>query len=186
MSLLPFCEWLASTTGSIALHESLYLYPLVETAHVLSLMLFVGSIWFVDMRLLGWVFREVPVSEVTSRLLPWAIAGFVVAAVTGALLFYAIPVRTYLSIFFRVKVVMVLVAGVNAGLFHRYVTSGEASWDSDPKPPVRARVAGAVSLVAWTTVIAMGRMIAYNWFDCDMQVQSELIFWAAGCPAVAP
>ena len=186
MSLLPFCEWLASTAGSIALHESLYLYPLVETTHVLSLMLFVGSIWFVDMRLLGWIFREVAVSEVTSRMLPWAVAGFVVAAATGALLFYAIPVRTYLSIFFRVKVVMVLAAGINAWLFHRYVASGDASWDSDPKPPVRARVAGVVSLAAWTTVIVMGRMIAYNWFDCDMQVRSEFIFWAAGCPAVAP
>ena len=84
MSLLPFCEWLASTQWSIALHESLYMYPLVETTHVLALLLFVGSVIFVDLRLLGWVFREVPVSEVTARLIPWTIGGFIIVATTGA------------------------------------------------------------------------------------------------------
>lgn len=185
MTLLPFCQWLASTPWSIALHESLFAYPLVETAHVLSLLLFVGSVSFVDLRLLGWTLRDVPVSEVTSRVLPWTVVGFGIAVVTGALLFYAIPVRTYLSIFFRVKVIMLLVAGVNAWLFHRYVQAG-IGWDSDPKPPLRARATGAISLLAWTAVIVMGRMIAYNWFDCDTGSQSGFIHWAAGCAAVAP
>ena len=180
MSLLPFCHWLASTSWSIALHESLYMYPVVETVHVLSLLLFVGSVSFVDLRLLGWIFREVPVSETTSRILPWTVAGFVIAATTGALLFYAIPVRTYLSIFFRIKVIMLVVAGVNAALFHRFVVRNDLSWDDDPTPPARIRLTGAVSLMAWTTVIVMGRMIAYNWFDCD-QPQSEFIVWATGC-----
>ncbi len=180
MSFLPFCEWLASTQWSIALHESLYMYPLVETAHVLALLLFVGTVSFVDLRLLGWVFREVPVSEVTGRFLPWTVAGFVIAATTGALLFYAIPVRTYLSIFFRIKVIMLIVAGVNSALFQRYVNRGRVEWDHDPRPPLRARVAGAASLLSWATVIVMGRMIAYNWFDCD-KPQSDFVNWAAGC-----
>ena len=140
MSLLPFCEWLAGTPWSVALHESLYMYPLIETTHVLSLMLFVGSVSFVDLRLLGLVFRDLPVSELTARLLPWAFLGFAIAATTGALLFYAIPVRTYTSIFFRIKVIMLLTGVVNAALFHRHVARGSASWDADPRPPRRARV----------------------------------------------
>ena len=186
MSLLPFCEWLAGTPWSVALHESLYMYPLIETTHVLSLMLFVGSVSFIDLRLLGRVFRDLPVSELTARLLPWAYLGFAIAATTGALLFYAIPVRTYTSIFFRIKVIMLLTGVVNAALFHRHVARGSASWDADPRPPRRARVAGAVSLCAWATVIVMGRMIAYNWFDCDSQPQSDFINWAAGCVVGAP
>ena len=178
--LLGFCEWLARTEWSIALHESLYLYPLVETTHVLSLLLFVGTVSFVDLRLLGWVFRDVAVSEVTARLLPWTVIGFAVAALTGSLLFYAIPVRTYQSLFFRIKVVMLLAAGVNAALFQRATRRGGLAWDRDPMPPARARVAGAVSLVAWATVIVMGRMIAYNWFDCD-RPQPAFVTWAAGC-----
>ena len=180
MTLLPFCEWLASTKWSIALHESLYMYPVVETLHVLSLLLFVGTVAFVDLRLLGWVFREISVSRVTARLIPWTIAGFVIAAATGALLFYAIPVRTYLSIFFRIKVIMLIVAGVNTALFHRRMNQGAVEWDRDPTPPLRTRVTGAVSLVSWATVIVTGRMIAYNWFDCD-KPQSDFVNWAAGC-----
>ena len=181
VSLLGFCEWLAETNWSIALHESLYAYPLVESVHVLSLLLFVGTVIFVDFRLLGWTFRETPVSEVTARLLPWTVAGFVISVVTGALLFYAIPVRTYLSIFFRVKVIMLLVAGINSGAFHLHVRRGSVEWDQDPRPTARARLAGVVSLVSWTTVIVAGRMIAYNWFDCDHQPQSDFVNWAAGC-----
>ena len=53
MSLLAFCEWLAATNGSIALHESLYMYPMVESIHVLALCLFVGLATIFDLRLLG-------------------------------------------------------------------------------------------------------------------------------------
>ena len=181
MSLLSFCEWLARGEWSIALHESLYAYPLVETTHVLSLLLFVGTVSFVDLRLLGWVFRDVRVSEVTARLLPFTVAGFAIAAVSGSLLFYAIPVRTYQSLFFRIKVSMLLAAGANAWLFRRSTRNGALAWGRDPTPPLRARLAGAFSLVAWSTVIVMGRMIAYNWFDCDRQPQPAFVNWAAGC-----
>ncbi len=186
MSLLPFCEWLAATPWSIALHESLYLYPLVETTHVLSLMLFVGSAAVVDVRLLGLAFRDLPVSEVTGRILPWTLAGFAVAVVTGALLFYAIPVRTYLSIFFRIKLFALAAAGLNAFLFHRYWAADGRTWDLAPRPPRRARWAGGVSLCAWAIVIVMGRMIAYDWFDCDAQPQSAFVNWAAGCVVPGP
>ncbi len=94
MSLLAFCEWLAATEGSIALHESQYMYPLVETTHVLGLCLFVGLAIFMDLRLLGLVLRRVPASQVLGRLLPWIVGGFVVMVTTGLLLFYAIPVRS--------------------------------------------------------------------------------------------
>ena len=128
MSLLAFCEWLAATRGSIALHESLYMYPLLESAHVLTLMLFVGSAAMLDLRLLGLTLREVPVSEVLARLLPWLKAGFAVMVVTGVLLFYAIPVRTYQSIFFRIKVLMLLGAGLNVWIFNRRVRRSVGEW----------------------------------------------------------
>jgi hypothetical protein len=87
MSLLAYCEWLAATEGSIALHESMYMYPLVESSHVLALMLFVGFATILDLRLLGLILKGVPVSQVAERLLPWTIAGFVVMCITGVLLF---------------------------------------------------------------------------------------------------
>ena len=168
MSLLPFCEWLATTEWSVALHESLYMYPLVESVHVLTLCLFVGMSVMLDLRLLGLTWRRVPVSEVTDRLLPWMIAGFVVMFVSGILLFYAIPVRSYQNIFFRLKVIALVLAGLNAWVFHNGIHKRVREWDNDYHPPAKARFAGAASLFLWAFIIVCGRMIAYNWFDCDM------------------
>ena len=118
VSLLSLCEWLAATPWSIALHESLYMYPLLESAHVLTLTLFVGLAVMLDLRLLGFTMRTVPVSDFTARVLPWTKVGFAVMMTTGLLLFYAIPVRNYQNIFFRIKVVMLLLAGLNVWIFH--------------------------------------------------------------------
>jgi hypothetical protein len=181
MSLLPLAEWLASTRWSIALHESLYVYPLVESTHVLALGLFVGLAVILDLRLLGLTLRRVPVSEVLRRLLPWTKAGFVVMVVTGLLLFYAIPVRTYQSIFFRAKVLMLILAGVNVWLFQSRLERRLADWDTAPVAPRAARAAALASLVLWAAIVVAGRMIAYNWFDCDIQPQPAFVNWAAGC-----
>jgi hypothetical protein len=181
VSLLPFCQWLAATSGSIALHESLFMYPLVESVHVLTLCLFVGMSVLLDLRLLGVTLRRVPVSEVTDRLLPWMIVGFVIMLITGLLLFYAIPVRSYQNIFFRLKLITLVLAGLNAWYFHEGIHKRVAQWDRDVRTPARARMAGVLSLVFWGIIVVSGRMIAYNWFDCDMQPQPRIVNTLAGC-----
>lgn len=180
MSLLPFCEWLAGTPGSIALHESLYMYPLVESVHVLTLCLFVGMTMMLDLRLTGLAFRKIPAAEVVKRLQPWMFLGFFVMVTSGVLLFYAIPVRSYQNIFFRTKVVFLLLAGLNALAFHTGIFRNAAAWDRDERPPTRARFAGIASLMLWAGVIITGRMIAYNWFDCD-RPQPRWVQVATGC-----
>ena len=181
MSLLPLCQWLAQTPGSIALKESSYVYPLVESAHVLTLCLFLGLAILLDLRLLGLTLRRVAMTEILKRLGPWMVAGFVVMVITGVLLFYAIPVRSYQNIFFRSKVVMLVLAGLNAWVFHTTVHRRVADWDCDPVTPKAARRAGATSLVLWAIIVVAGRMIAYNWFDCDKQPQPRIINATAGC-----
>ncbi len=165
MSLLSFCQWLEKTPGSIALHESLWVYPLVESVHVLTLCLFLGTAVMLDLRLLGVTLRRVRVSEIFRQLMPWTAAGFALMVVSGSLLFYAIPVRTYLNIFFRIKVAMLLLAGVTAWVFHSTVYRRVADWDLDPVTPKWARVAAGLSLALWAGIVVAGRMIAYNWFD---------------------
>src|SRR4051812_23633701 len=181
VSLLPFCQWLAETPGSIALHESLYMYPLVESTHVLALCLFVGMAAIFDLRLLGVALRNVPVTEIKRRLNPWMAAGFVGMGASGVLLFYAIPVRSYQNIFFRIKVVLRVLAGLNAFVFHTSVDRRIAVWDLSAVPPPAARRAGAVSLLLWTIIIVCGRMIAYHWFDCDKQPQPRAVNLLTGC-----
>lgn len=181
MSLLWLAEWLAATRGSTALHESQYVYPLVESTHVLTLTLFAGTVALLDLRLLGLALRRVPVSQVVARVLPFTVAGFVVMVLTGALLFYAIPVRTYQSVFFRAKVLMLIGAGLNVWVFHFRVKPSMGEWDRAAVPPRGARLAGAVSLLLWTGVVFAGRLTAYNWFDCDLQPQPAIVNVIAGC-----
>ena len=183
MSGHEIAEWLDSTAWSTLLHESLYAYSLIETTHVLALMLFAGSILMLDLRLVGVSFTSFKVSEMSGRLLPWTIAGFVIMVSTGALLFYAIPVRTYHSLWFRIKVVLLIVAAVNVWVYHRRLARFSDAWDASPQPPRSVRLSGALSIFAWGSVIVMGRMIAYNWFDCD-RPQAGWVVALAGCEAL--
>lgn len=174
-------EWLGNTPWSVRLLESLYAWSLVESTHVLTLGLFVGTAVMMDLRLVGLTFGSVPVSEFTGRLLPWTRTGFAVMAVTGLLLFYSSPLRYYHNLFFRIKVLLLIVAGLNVWLFHGRIHRNVAAWDLDAAPPRAARIAGAVSLLVWALVVVSGRLVAYNWFECDLQPQPELVNRVAGC-----
>jgi hypothetical protein len=166
-SLSGFCHWLADTQGSIALRESIWTYPLVESVHVLTLTVFGGLTVLVDLRLLGAALGATPVSELLRRLLPWMIGGFLVMFASGLLLFYAVPVRTSGNVFFRLKVVLLLAAGLNAALFHVMAARTLPAWDRERSPPWRARLAGGLSLALWAAIVICGRMTAYDWFDAD-------------------
>ena len=166
--MLEFLQWMAATPESIALRESLYAWPFVESAHVLTLALFAGTAIMLDLRLLGLALRPVPVASLTGKMLPWTRAGFAAMVLTGLLLFYANPVRYYQNVFFRIKVVLLALVAINIWLFHARIHRRVAEWDRDPVTPRPARIAAVVSLAAWAGIIVAGRMIAYNWFDCDI------------------
>jgi hypothetical protein len=181
LSIDALLERLAATPWSVALLESLFVWPLVESTHVLSLTLFVGTAVMLDIRLLGLGLRQIPVSALTSRLLPWTRLGFVIMVATGLLLFYASPIRSFHNVFFRLKMILLVVAGVNVWVFHARVHRRVGEWDLTLPPPRAARIAAIISIAAWSGVVVAGRLIAYNWFDCDIQPQSDFVNWAAGC-----
>jgi hypothetical protein len=186
LPLHDFFVWLHSTRWSIALQESLYVWPLLESTHVLTLGLFLGTAFINDLRLLGAGFIRVPAGEITSRLLRITRWAFAVMVITGILIFYSNPVRYYHNIFFRIKVVLLIVAGINIWLFHGRIHRRVEEWQDAAVPPRSARLAGAISLAAWAGIVIAGRLIAYDWFDCDKGPQPALISWAAGCPRSDP
>ena len=162
MSILSVLQWLAATRWSVALHESVYVWPLLESVHVLCLALFVGTAAMLDLRLLGVSMTHIPASVFTQRLLPWTRGAFVIMVVTGVLLFTATPVTYYNSLFFRIKLVLLTFAGFNAWFFHARTRRRITDWDSTVTPPTAARVAAIVSLAAWTGVVIAGRLMAYE------------------------
>ncbi len=179
--MLEFAVWLSETKWSIALHESLYLYPWIESTHVLSICLFFGTLLFVDLRLTGKVFNNLSVVDMNRKVLPLTLFGFLVMSVTGLLLFYAIPVRNYQNIFFRIKILLIVIAGINAFFFHRRMSKEAKVWDQDSSIPSSMKNRAITSLVLWSSVIISGRMIAYNWFDCDRQPQPKWINTLTSC-----
>jgi uncharacterized protein YacL len=187
MSLLAFFGWLGDTPWSVDLHESQYAYAIIESIHVWAMAFFFGLVVMFDLRLLGVIMRKVPVSEVLDRLLPWTIAGFVIMVITGSLLFFAIPLRSFQNLFFRGKMILMLLAGLNVWLFHSRVYPKVVARDAGEVPPRAAKLAGACSLVLWIGIVMSGRMIAYNWFDCDRQPQTAFINFVTSCfPEAGP
>ena len=140
--------------------ESLWLFPAIETVHLLGMAALVGTTAVFDLRLLGWMLRRERVSELAGRLLPWSWAGFALQVVTGALLFTSEAVKVYTNPAFRVKMLLIFLAGVHALIFHWTVYRDVASWESGVLP-AGAKVAGFVSILLWIGIVAAGRFIGF-------------------------
>ncbi|MDP6374526.1 MAG: hypothetical protein QF921_05605 [Pseudomonadales bacterium] len=178
--LLTLARWLDGFSWSTELHESLYMYAWIESTHVLTLMLFLGMLFIIDLRMLGVTFTSVPATTIAERLDRPMMIGFVVMVITGFILYFAIPVRSTQSIWFRIKVFLLIAAGINALLFRNKMRNPTGSWDLDPKPPKHIRTGAALSLTLWAAVVITGRTIAYDWYDCNKELP-YFMYWAAGC-----
>jgi hypothetical protein len=181
--LLDFAEWLDKLPFSVHLHESFYMYNWIETTHVLTLMVSLGMLFLIDLRMLGMTLTHVPASKIAERLDKPMLIGFTIMLITGVLLYVAIPVRTTQSLWFRIKVILLIAAAINAFIFRRHMARATPTWDLDPVPPRRTRVAAGLSLALWCGVIVCGRFIAYDWFDCGNGSNPPFVDWAAGCLA---
>jgi hypothetical protein len=157
-------EWLESTAPAVFVRESLYGFPILVGIHILGLIFSVGTLLWVDLRLLGVSLIRARVSEVYRGLAPWFLSGFVVMILTGATLFAGFATSAYANVYFRIKVIALVLAGANALAFHALLQRGSAVWDEAPRPPVAVRLAGLASIVLWTIVILAGRMISYTMF----------------------
>jgi hypothetical protein len=93
---------------------------------------------------------------------PWMTAGFGLVFVTGLALFAANASSAYANWFFRVKLLLVLAAGVNAAYFQVACFPQMAQWDLAADVPRGPRVVAALSIVCWALVIALGRTMAYE------------------------
>jgi len=160
--LLAFCQWLENTPPAMAFRDSVWLFDIAETFHTLGIVLVAGTIMLLDLRLLGLGLKREPVSDIVSRIVPWTLWGFVFMLVTGLCLFSTEAVKLYDSPAFRIKLVLLSLAGLNALIFHRTVYRQAAEWDQASVAPPRARLAGLLSLIFWIAIIAAGRAIAYG------------------------
>ena len=161
MSLHLFCEWLQSLAPSMMIAESPWIFPALETAHVLALVMVIGTISMIDLRLLGAYARERSVIVMTREMLPVTWAAFATAAVTGALMFSSSATTYVDNLPFRFKMLVLLVAAANMLAFHLAAYRSVDRWHLDPRPPATAKLAGGLSLACWLTIVTLGRWIGF-------------------------
>ena len=153
----------ASALGQ-AMRQWLWLYPSVEIVHIVGIALLFGSIAVLDLRLLG-LSRDIPARRLARHVLPWTAASFLLIVPSGLAMFVAHATEFIQSGVFVLKMCLILAAGLNAALFHTITFRTSDVWDAKEMralpPPPSARLAGALSLVLWTSVIACGRLLAY-------------------------
>ena|SRR5438552_10255825 len=160
----PWLDAIEALPTSTAIRESIYGYPFLLSTHIVGMCLFAGLVLLMDLRLAGIGNQRTPFSQLQRRLFPWQVTGMVISAITGAVLVYGQPTRYYTNIFFWLKMVMMVLAGINALAFHRSTYLSVASWDASRILPSGAKLAGLAGVVLWVAVVIVGRMIAYNWF----------------------
>jgi hypothetical protein len=162
MGLYQLISWLNETAFSVWLRESELAFPLTEAIHLIGLGISVGTVLWIDLRLLGLTMRRERVTDVIARLEPWAIAGFVVMFVSGALLFLGKPESYYTTTAFRIKFMLLPLAGLNVLFFHKRVFPSIANWDEPgDRLPWSARFVGFASVSLWLVIIVLGRWTAY-------------------------
>jgi hypothetical protein len=153
-----FLEWLQGTPLAVSIAEEWF--PLVESVHVITMALVTGTIFIVDTRLVGLTSARLPFSYVSDRLLPWTWGAFGCSVLTGTLMFMSNATGYFDNTPFRLKMTLLLLAGLNMLYFQSLTFRSVSAWDAG-RPPVAARAAGVISICLWCGVIGFGRWIGF-------------------------
>jgi hypothetical protein len=153
-------HWLQTTGLATRLRGSTWAYPLVETLHIFGFTLLVGGAAIFDLRLLGFG-RRLKISDLAKHVLRWSMMGVLLVVPAGLLLFITQASEMAASPVFRLKLVLIALAALNALVFRVWTLRDVAAWDEIVGTPRKAKVAAIFSLVLWAGVITCGRFIAY-------------------------
>lgn len=161
MWFVEICDWLQATSLGQAVKTSDFLFPTIETVHVLAIAMVVGSVAVLDLRLLGLVWRERSITDLSAEILPWTWICYGIAAVAGFLLFTS-NATTYIETgVFQMKFLAMGLAGLNMVAYRFRTCRTIARWDKAMPPPAAVRLAGGVSLALWIMVVFCGRWIGF-------------------------
>lgn len=156
---MSFLEWLQNTSLAIFVAETLWAYPLLETLHTLGMALLLGVLGLINLRVLG--YKPVLPLIGTADLLPIAWLGFTINALSGLLLFTSDAVNFFMSNTFRVKILLIVLAGINAVILGRKVFDPAYADNAEQTVTSGARAIAGSSLVFWIVAVICGRIYAY-------------------------
>src|SRR5438128_2170750 len=155
MSLLPFFQWCENSGLIVVMRSSVWLFPVIESLHLMGLALIGGAVLMVDLRLLGFGLRRQPVAQVAQDAQRWLLVSLLVMLPTGLLLFMASAVKCYYLPAFWVKMTSLFLALVFTFAVRRRVIMATRM------SPVRTRLVAVVSLSLWSSVAIAGRLVGF-------------------------
>lgn len=161
MDIAALLAWLEASSLAASIRNTIVAFPLIESAHVIGITLVFGTILIIDLRLLGLAWTRRPFSQVADEVLRWTWIAFAIAAVTGALMFITNAAAYYDNWYFRAKMLLLVLAGVNMVFFEITDRRSVTRWDRERSAPLAGRLVAAASLAIWIGVIFLGRWIAF-------------------------
>jgi hypothetical protein len=173
LGLLEFATWLQSTSLSVTIQSVGWLVPLLQSVHILGIGVVFVSVLMSALRVLGRVRMEQSLAEVWHRFAPFLWWGLAVMALTGVLLTISEPVREFMTLSFRLKLLLLVVGIGSAALFGRRVRKAAAAGAGPNQVPSGLRLAAIATMVLWLAIIFLGRAIAY-----------DDVVWGSWSPAV--
>ena len=162
LTLSEFISYFEDSALADNIRENDLLFPLIESVHVVSICLVVGSILVIDLRLLGLASLNRPVGRITNAILPLTWSAFAVAAASGLLLFISNATKYLENGYFLAKVLLICAAGLNMVVFHGSSAKDLPRWENEAALPLPARLAGGLSILLWVAVVACGRWIGFT------------------------
>jgi hypothetical protein len=152
---------LEASSLAVFIHQTKWIFTTIEVIHVIAISLVLGTIAMVDLRLLGLASTKHSFTEVARPILRWTWAAFVLAALTGSLLFISQATDYFTTTTFRIKLLIIALAGINMLIFELITVRGVQEWDRELRPPLSARVAGGISITCWVLVFVFGRWTGF-------------------------
>jgi uncharacterized membrane protein YidH (DUF202 family) len=149
--------WMEGTWMGTLVREHPLLFPTLEILHYIALAMVIGTVALLDLRLMG-VARRIPVAPL-HRLMPWAMGAFGVNLVTGTLFFFSDPFGYYYNVSFRIKVVLLVLVGLNLVLYRALAFSSAERLGPGEDARTGAKLIAGASLVLWVGIIVFGRLI---------------------------
>ena len=160
LSALP--AWLEASALATAIRNSLYLFALIESFHVVGVSIVVGTVLVIDLRLLGLASSRRPFTVMASDIFRWTWLAFALAVATGVLMFVTNATSYYVNTYFRAKMAMLVLAGINMAAFELTARRSVAAWDRDPAAPPAGKRVAVLSLAIWVVVVFLGRWVGFT------------------------
>lgn len=153
--------WLDASALAQAMRGWLWLYPIIEILHIFGFAILVGAVVMFDLRVLG-LSKHVAIKALGDHLLRWSVAALLLVVPAGIMMFSAHPQEFADSGVFRLKLLLICTAGLNALLFHAGVYRSVSAWNTEVAAPLTAKTHAVLSLMLWIAVISCGRLLAYT------------------------